>query len=57
MTHAGQASMLQIAISIATHQQDLPDLTHSAKYEETPGASKEAMVAKWQEWLQAAGSP
>ncbi len=47
--------VLQIAISIATHQQDLPDLTHSAKYEETPGASKEAMVAKWQEWLQAAG--
>ncbi|CAL5224467.1 g7159 [Coccomyxa viridis] len=44
----------KIAISIATHQQDLPDLTHSAKYEETPGASKEAMVAKWQEWLQAA---
>ena len=47
--------MLQIAVSIATHLQDLPDLTHSARYEETPGASKEAMIAKWQEWLQAAG--
>ena len=49
--------MPQIAVSIATHAHDLPDLTHSAKYEDTPGASKEAMIAKWQEWLQAAGGP
>lgn len=46
---------LQIAVSIATHAQDLPELTHSARWEETPGANKEAIITKWQEWLQAAG--
>lgn len=53
---AADLLMLQIAVSIATHAQDLPELTHSATYEETPGANKEAMISKWQEWLQAAGT-
>jgi hypothetical protein len=35
--------------------QELPDLTHSVKYEVVETASKEALTAKWQEWVQQAG--
>lgn len=47
--------VMQIAASVAGHAGAMPDLTHSVKYEEVEGATKEGLTAKWQEWVQAAG--
>ena len=47
---------MQIAASVAGHAGAMPDLTHSVKYEEVAGATKEGLTAKWQEWVQAAGT-
>ena len=46
----------QIIASVAGHAAAMPDLTHSVKYEEVEGATKEGLTAKWQEWVQAAGT-
>ncbi len=47
--------VLQIAVSIASHLQELRDLTHAARYEVVENPSREDLTAKWQEWVQAAG--
>lgn len=46
---------MQIAVSVASHIQDLPELTDSVRYEVVENATREALTAKWQEWIQAAG--
>ncbi len=46
---------LQIAVSIASHIQDLPELTHTVRFELVDNPTKEALTAKWQEWIQEAG--
>lgn len=44
----------KIAVSISSHIQELPDLTHSVRYEVVASATREDLTAKWQEWIQAA---
>ncbi len=45
----------QVALSIANHMQDLPDLTKSAKVVTIPNPTKEALTAAWKEWVEQAG--
>jgi hypothetical protein len=47
--------VMQIAVSVASHIQELGGLTHSLRYEVLESASREDLTAKWQEWVQAAG--
>lgn len=47
--------VMQIAVSVASHIQELGGLTHSVRYEVVESASREDLTAKWQEWVQAAG--
>ncbi|KAK9917391.1 hypothetical protein WJX75_003849 [Coccomyxa subellipsoidea] len=44
----------KIAVSVASHIQELGGLTHSVRYEVVESASREDLTAKWQEWVQAA---
>ncbi|EIE27815.1 glutaredoxin [Coccomyxa subellipsoidea C-169] len=41
-------------VSIASHLQELRDLTHAVRYEVVENPSREDLTAKWQEWVQAA---
>lgn len=48
--------MPQVAASVATHAQTVPELTHEVKAASLPIASKELLTAAWKAWLQEAGT-
>ena len=45
----------QVAASLATHAQELPELAHAAKTLVLDNASKDSLTAAWKAWVQAAG--
>lgn len=44
----------QIAVSVATHRQELPELTAAVKYDAVPEGTKEALTAAWKSWVEEA---
>ncbi|KXZ55070.1 hypothetical protein GPECTOR_3g227 [Gonium pectorale] len=42
----------KVSASIATHMQELPDLTSAVKYNIVDDGSRESLVAAWKEWLE-----
>lgn len=45
----------QIAVSLANHARDLPDLAHAVKYAVVPDATKDNLTATWKAWIEQAG--
>lgn len=45
----------QIAVSLANHARDLPDLAHAVKYAVVPDATKDNLTAAWKAWIEQAG--
>ena len=48
--------LLQVAVSIANHLQDLPDSIHSVKVGCVSNPTKENLTAAWKQWIQSAGA-
>ena len=45
----------QIAVSLANHARDLPDVAHAVKYAVVPDATKDNLTAAWKAWIEQAG--
>lgn len=48
--------LLQIAVSLANHARDLPELAHSVKYAPVPDATRDNLTAAWKAWVEQAGA-
>ena len=46
----------QIAVSLANHARDLPELAHSVKYAPVPDATRDNLTAAWKAWVEQAGA-
>lgn len=46
----------QVALSVANHLQDLPELTKAAKVVTVANPTKETLTAAWKEWVEQAGT-
>lgn len=45
---------VQVALSVATHAEELPDLTSSVRYSVVTNPTKESLTGAWKEWMQEA---
>jgi hypothetical protein len=45
----------QVNISVSTHMQDLPDLTHTIKYQVVESGLREELTGAWKKWIEEAG--
>jgi len=46
----------QIAVSLANHARDLPDLAHAVRYAVVPDATRDNLTAAWKAWIEQAGA-
>ena len=49
-------ALSQIAVSLANHARDLPELAHSVKYAPVPDATRDNLTAAWKAWVEQAGA-
>ncbi len=47
---------MQIAVSLANHARDLPELAHAVKYAPVPDATRDNLTSAWKAWVEQAGA-
>jgi hypothetical protein len=43
-------------VTVSNHLRDLPQLTHSVKYEVITAATRDALTAAWKAWVEETGA-